>query len=154
MNKKCVIIISLLLAVILLGLYRFMVQGDVSVSQDGRTAIHLNASERDLVLAEMRGFLQSVQQINQAVADDNIQGVIDAAKRVGRAAQAEVPMSLMGKLPLEFKKLGFDTHQRFDQIALDAEEMGDTGYALKQLSELMNNCVACHAAHRFEVSKE
>jgi len=154
MNKKCWIIISLLIVVIAFGFYRFMIKVNVSVSQDGRTAIHLAPAERDVVLSEMRAFLQSVQLITQGVAEDNMQQVVDAAKSVGRAAQAEVPMSLMGKLPLGFKKLGFDTHQKFDQIAIDASDLGDGAYALKQLSELMQNCVACHATHRLDVEKQ
>ncbi len=154
MNRKCWIIISLLIAVIAFGFYRFMIKGSVSVSQDGRTAIHLAPAERDLVLAEMRAFLQAAQLITQGVAEDNMQQVVDAAKSVGRAAQAEVPMSLMGKLPLEFKQLGFDTHQKFDQLAIDASDLGDGAYTLKQLSELMQNCVACHAAHRLDVEKQ
>ena len=61
-----------------------------------------------------------------------------------------VPASLMGKLPLGFKQLGFDTHSRFDQLALDAESLGDAGQSLAALGELMANCVACHAAFRID----
>jgi hypothetical protein len=80
--------------------------------------------------------------------------VVEAARRVGAAAQQTMPGSLVGKLPLEFKKLGFDTHRKFDQLALDAEQLGDLEYTLKQLAELMNNCVACHATYRIDVVKE
>ena len=54
MNKKCSIVIGLLLVVIAGGIYKFIFQGSVSDSADGRVAIHLNSSETDLVLAEMR----------------------------------------------------------------------------------------------------
>ena len=47
-------------------------------------------------------------------------------------------------------ELGFDTHQRFDRLAMDAAELGDKMVALKQLSELMLNCVGCHAAYRID----
>ena len=57
MNKKCVVVIVLLLFVIAGGIYKFVFQGSVSVGNDGRVAILLNSSERDLVLAEMRAFL-------------------------------------------------------------------------------------------------
>ena len=62
-----------------------------------------------------------------------------------------MPGSLVGKLPLEFKKLGFDTHSKFTQLALDAEQLGDEQHALAQVSELMENCVACHAIYKIEV---
>ena len=54
MNKTCGGIIILLLLVISGGIYKFIFQGSTSPSTDGRSTIHLNADERDLVLAEMR----------------------------------------------------------------------------------------------------
>ena len=56
----------------------------------------------------------------------------------------------MGKLPMAFKQLGFDTHTKFDQLALDAEQMGDSGQTLEQLGVLMQNCVGCHAGYRID----
>ena len=46
--------------------------------------------------------------------------------------------------------LGFDTHRKFDTLALDAEQLGDPDHSLEQLAELMSNCVACHAAYRID----
>ena len=62
-----------------------------------------------------------------------------------------MPASLIGKLPIAFKKLGFDTHDRFDQLALNTEQLGDTGNVLPELAQLMQNCVACHAAYRIDL---
>jgi hypothetical protein len=152
MNKIYLTTIAVLVLIIAAGAYKFVIQGSVEESQDGRLAIQLDTGERDLVLAEMRAFLESVQQITQAITEKDMQGVAEQARKVGRAAQGEVPGSLMGKLPLEFKKLGFDTHSRFDQLALDAEQLGDEQHSLTQLSVLMKNCVACHAVYRIEVT--
>lgn len=151
MNKTCWSIIVVLIVIILGGAYKFMVQGNVSKSKDGRMAIHLTAGERALVLEEMRAFLASVQKIAKGISGNDMKLVADYARKVGKAAQAEVPGALIGKLPLAFKKLGFDTHSQFDQLALDAESFGDGSHALKQLTELMQNCVACHAGYRLEV---
>jgi hypothetical protein len=148
MNTKCLSVIAVLMLVILGGAYKFIVEGSTSESTDGRLAIHLNASERDLVLKEMRSFLVSVQQIAKGISEDNMDRVSKYARQAGAAAQEEVPVTLVGKLPLEFKKLGFDTHRKFDLLALDAESLGDGNHALKQLTELMENCVGCHAGHR------
>jgi mono/diheme cytochrome c family protein len=150
MNKKCWLIIMVLLFVILGGAYKFLIQGSTTESQDGRLAIHLTAGERNLVLSEMRSFLASVQQITQGLAENDMARVAEYAKKVGKNAQGEVPGTLMGKLPMEFKKLGFNTHMKFDQLALDASSMGDNGQILEQLSTLMQNCVACHASYRLE----
>jgi hypothetical protein len=62
--------------------------------------------------------------------------------------------SLIGKLPLEFKKLGFDTHSKFDQLAMDTQDLGDGNHALTGLATLLQNCVACHAAHQIEATDD
>ena len=154
MNKKCTITIVLLLLVIVGGIYKFIFQGAVSESTDGRIAVHLDAGETDLVLMEMRMFLEAVQQIVKGVNEDDMKLVAEAARRVGKEAQEAVPGTLMGKLPIELKKLGFDTHTRFDQMAMDAEELGDGSHALEQLATLMQNCVACHSAYRLDISSK
>jgi len=154
MNKKCFAIIVLLLFVIAGGVYKFIFQGSVTDSIDGRSVIQLNAGERTLVLAEMRSFLYSIQQITKGIAEKDMNLVVEYARKVGKAAQGEVPGTLMGKLPLQFKQLGRDTHVKFDQLALDAEDLGDSNHALSQLSDLMQNCIACHAAYRFEISSK
>ncbi len=151
MNKKCLAITVILLSIIAAGFYKFILQGSTAESDDGRTAILLDASERNLVLAEMRAFLTSVQKINQGVAEDNMELVAEYARKSGKAAQGEVPGTLIGKLPLQFKKLGGDTHAKFDQLAMDADDLGDRDQALEQLSTLMENCVACHATYRIDI---
>jgi len=154
MNKKCIVFIVVLLLVVMAGAYKFIIQGSVSSGSDGRTTIHLSTDERDLVLKEMRAFLESVQQITKGISNNNMELVAEYAKKVGTATQNEVPGTLMGKLPISFKKLGFDTHSKFDLLALDAESLGDSSHSLRQLSELMENCVACHATHRFEIREK
>lgn len=154
MCKKCWAVIVLLLALNVGMAYKFLVQGNVEQGSDGRVAIQLNAGERDFVLAEMRMFLETVQAIVANVNKGDMQAVAAAARKVGGAAQQAVPGALMGKLPVAFKKLGFDTHSKFDQLALDAEEMGDKTVIMDQLETLMQNCVGCHAAHRIDTVAE
>ena len=149
MNKTCVITISLLLVIVFGGVYKFVIQGDTSTGSDGRELIHLSAGEKDFVLTEMRLFLMSVQQITEGIAEDDMARVITHAKQSGKAVQNEVPASLAKKLPLQFKKLGFDTHAKFDQIAMDAQDMADPEHALSQLAVLLQNCTSCHGTYRF-----
>ena len=153
MCKKCWLVVSLLVLVIAGGAYKFMILGDTKDSTDGRQAIQLNPSEKDLVLSEMRSFLNGLQQISSGISDDDFKLVSEQARLLGYAAQEAVPTSLMGKLPMAFKKLGFDTHKKFDLLAMDAEELQDKEHTLKQMSTLMSNCVACHAAYRIETIK-
>lgn len=152
MKKLCGGIILLLLLVISGGIYKFIFQGTTSAGSDGRNVIHLTESERDLVLTEMRAFLNSVQKITQGVANNDLQLISEFARKAGTAAQAGVPGTLVGKLPLEFKQLGFDTHRKFEQLAMDNDDLGDSSQALIQLSNLMENCVACHAAYRIDIT--
>ncbi len=151
MNKKCLTITVILLSIIAAGFYKFIIQGSTTESTDGRTEILLTDSERNLVLAEMRAFLASIQQINQGIAEDNMALVAEHARKSGKTAQAGMPGTLVGKLPLKFKKLGGDTHKKFDQLAMDAEDLGDRDQALEQLSALMKNCVSCHATYRIDI---
>ncbi len=133
--------------------YLFLWKGDTQPTEDGRTAILLNSSERALVLGEMRDFLVAVQAVLDAANRDDPSAAAPAARRVGMAAQQAVPATLVGKLPAEFKTLGFDTHRQFDQLALDAEQLGDPDHTRQQLAALMNNCLACHAAYRIDATQ-
>lgn len=146
--KSCWSISAVLIVVIVAMGYKFIIVGSVVPATDGRQAIVLAPGERDLVLSEMRMFLSSIQKITEAVSKDEMEIAAKYAREVGLAAQQAVPGSLMGKLPLAFKKLGFDTHSKFDALALDAESLGDSQHTMQQLSTLMNNCVACHASYQ------
>ena len=64
-------------------------------------------------------------------------------------AEAETPGSLFRKLPLEMKVLGFDTRKKFDEIAADAIKLKNPQHTVKQLSNAMSNCIACHEVYRF-----
>ena len=152
MCKVCWIVVAVLVLLLAAVTYKFVIQGQVTDSADGRTAILLEGNERDLVLFEMRVFLESVQLITSGISENDMTRVANAARQSGSNAQMAVPGSLVGKLPLAFKKLGFDTHVRFDELALDAEQLGDRDHALAQLNAILMNCVACHATYRFEVS--
>jgi len=148
--KLCWSITGILILAIVAMSYKFMIAGSVAPASDGRQALILEPAERDLVLTEMRMFLSSVQKITLALTEEDMEAVVKAAREVGLAAQQAVPGSLAGKLPLAFKKLGFDTHKKFDALALDAEQLGDPNHVLQQLSTLMNNCVACHSTYQIQ----
>lgn len=150
MCKTCWLSV-VILAVLLLGtVYKFVFEGSTRQSTDNRLAIQVTAGEKDMVLAEMRAFLASVQQITHGVSSKDMQLIATSARTVGLVAQQGMPGSLMGKLPLEFKQLGRNTHEQFDLLALDAEQLEDAEHSLSQLGALMQNCVACHAAYRLE----
>ena len=132
--------------------YSFVLVGKVEPADDGRTAVLVSAGERDFVLAEMRQFLEAVQQISDGLARGDMKQVEAAAKAVGMSTTHGIPPSLRGKLPLEFKKLGFDTHKKFDRLALASASLPVPKELLAQLSEILLNCTGCHAGYKLKVS--
>jgi cytochrome c556 len=115
-----------------------------------RKAIRLSAEGKAHIHMEMRQFLSTTQKIVSGAAANDMKMVAGAAHEAGMAAAHDVPPGLRAKLPLEFKKLGQATHQGFDDLARDADSLGDANHALKQLSQVLGNCVSCHALYRIE----
>lgn len=118
---------------------------------DQRQIIELTEDERNFVLTEMRNFLDSVQGIIDAVAEGRPKDAAEAARHSGMHVMRNAPQTLMGKMPMEFRKLGMDTHQRFAAIAEEAAAMGDEKSILRQLSAMLANCSACHQGYRIGV---
>jgi hypothetical protein len=155
MTRRLCCPLTIVLALVVAALvYVFAIRGQVLPASDGRTVVLLAPGERDLVLTEMRDFLVALQQISQSIADGDATRAVQAARRVGGASQHQVPPGLVGKLPLAFKRLGFDTHSGFDELALNIEQFGDTAQALPELAALMKNCIACHAAYRIDLEPQ
>jgi cytochrome c556 len=118
-----------------------------------RKPIRLAAEEKAHIHLEMRLFLSGTQKIVTGASANDMKMVAESARELGMAAAHEVPARLREKLPLEFRKLGQATHQGFDDLARDAESLGDANHALKQLGQVMGNCVSCHAMYRLETGK-
>jgi cytochrome c556 len=110
----------------------------------------LSATERNAILIEMRGFLESVQGIVAGLAEQNTRAIATSARTSGMASAQGVPQALKDKLPTEFKKLGMATHMAFDGLARESMEIGDRQVILKQLGALMGNCTTCHAGYRID----
>ncbi|PIV88251.1 MAG: hypothetical protein COW48_07020 [Hydrogenophilales bacterium CG17_big_fil_post_rev_8_21_14_2_50_63_12] len=115
-----------------------------------RAPIRLTAQEKSHIHLEMRLFLSATQKIVIGAAANDMKMLAQAAREGGMAAAHEVPAGLRAKLPLAFKQLGHATHQGFDDLARDAESLGDANHALQQLGEVMSHCVSCHALYRIE----
>lgn len=117
---------------------------------DVRTVIELSPQHRALVLDEMRQFLAGLQQITDALSRDDMESVGQAARALGVSMSHQVPADLKRALPQEFRKLGHAVHSSFDQIALDADSLGDTSHALSQLGETLSRCVSCHSTYQIQ----
>ena len=147
-----VVVLSIILNIALV--YLFLIKGETVKSADGRTAIIMNKDNKDFVLAEMRDFLESVQQINEGIVNDNSQLIIDAGKKSGGSVIEHAPKGMLKTLPAGFKSLGFSTHDIFDKISIKAQENYSKEGAQQQLNTLLNNCIACHRSYKIEVKTE
>lgn len=142
-------ILFLIMTVVASGLaYKFILKGDTEVEPDGRITILFNDAERTFFLNEMRNFLIAVQQITDGIEKDSMTQIASAAKKVGSADLGHVPAGIMAKLPLATKKMGLATHKAFDQIAMDAESLGDKDHSLSQLNKVLSTCTACHGIYK------
>lgn len=119
---------------------------------DVRTPLLLDATERHLVLSEMRGFVSAIDRILEGVTQEDMQQIATVARSMGSTAANAVPPSVMAKLPDEFKVFASRVHGTFDVIALDAESLGDTAHTIEQLAGLTKHCVACHAIYQIRGS--
>ena len=110
----------------------------------------LSATERNAILIEMRGFLESVQGIVAGLAEQNTRAIATSARTSGMASAQGVPQALKDKLPTEFKKLGMATLMAFDGLIRESMEIGNRQVILKQVGALMGNCTTCHAGYRID----
>jgi len=143
-------VIVVLLLIIAAMAYKFIVAGSTEKTEDGRVAILLEPGERALILREMRAFVAGLQLMSDALSRDDMKGVAKVAREMGtaRAHDVDVPLAMMGKLPLGFKTLAFSVHGGFDTIAIDAEGKGMPKHTLGQLSDVLQKCVACHGSYQ------
>lgn len=141
---------------------------------DARQAVPVPAARREMILAQMRDFLRSVNGVlNGAMAGDTAQ-MRAAAAAAGMAAmhqrgragggmgpgphagmgpgmgQGMGPM-MGGGMPPAFMQLGHATHSGFDSLAAAIARGASRDTALTRLGQLTSQCVSCHAAYRLEV---
>ena len=135
----------LLWAVTIAVLVWFFARGNPPVVNDDRTVILLHPEERELVLSEMRGLLAATQGILEGANQNDMPRVIEAARAAGMVGTADINMTLMAKLPLEFKAMGMEIHHDMDSIAIAAEDGKSPAELLKMTSSTLSKCVACHA---------
>jgi hypothetical protein len=140
-------LMALLLWIMTIAVFAwFFIRGNTRAGTDGRTAIVVQSSERDLILSEMRGLLSAVHGILEGANQGDLNRVVQSSRSAGMAAAADVNPLLMAKLPLAFKTLGMSVHRDMDEIANAAEGGKPAPELLKMTSNTVAKCVACHAA--------
>lgn len=150
MQKKITSVLLLISFALNVGLiYQFFYKGEKVVpAKEGRYEIKMTKENREFVMAEMRGFLESVQKINEGIAKNDPEIIAKVGQQSGTCKMDAVPQGLVKSLPFEFKQMGFQTHELFDVMAKMAKKKYDRQLTQEKLNQLLNNCVACHKTYK------
>ena len=140
------IVISIALAYILL----FMGTEMVKLPDDNRIVVKYEPDLRDLVMSEMRDYLEVINEIQQGLAENDPNKIVKAATRQGKISLEETPVRLLKLSPLACKQMGFKGHDIFQAIADSAKVHFSKSTVNRQLAELTNNCIVCHRTYRVE----
>lgn len=120
---------------------------------DKRRILSITEIQRNHVLTEMRAFLAGTQGILDALLREDMAAVARHARPLGMSMAHKGEDHLKEVLSKEFMHLGMSVHKDFDQIAADAESLKDPKHTLRQLSESMKKCVACHADYQIRIKE-
>jgi cytochrome c556 len=120
---------------------------------DRRELVHFPPALQRETLATMRGHLQGLAEIEQALAEGRMN---DAARiatmKLGMSSMHGDQMEQETKyMPPPMRELGAQLHRQAGEFAVaaqDAAATGDTRQPMVLLGRLTQTCVACHAAYR------
>lgn len=103
MKSSKIAIAAILLWVVTVAVFAwFSIRGNTVAGSDSLTAVVLGASERELVLSEMRGLFGGVHGILDGINRGDMKQAASAARAVGTASAADVNPALLAKLPMPF----------------------------------------------------
>jgi mono/diheme cytochrome c family protein len=122
-------------------------------AQDTRIQVDFPPMMQDHMMANMRDHLLALQIITQQLSSQQFDAAADTAEhRLGMSAMDSHGSSHMGKLmPKGMAIIGTNMHHaasRFALAAKDAEIDGGLEKAFGALSEVMQQCVACHTGYK------
>jgi hypothetical protein len=144
--KQCVLLVLSAL---------FLLDAAAADDADRRERVALPEMMQRHMLANMRDHLLAIAQVQDALAD----GSFDAAgsiaeERLGMSSLASHGASHMAPyMPEPMRAIGSQMHRAASQFALIAQDASvdqDLPRALKSLSAITRQCVACHAAYRVQ----
>jgi hypothetical protein len=122
---------------------------------DTRVAVELPPPMRAHMLANMRDHLTALHEIQAALASDEAGRAAGIAeRRIGMSSLESHGAGHMAPyMPKPMQDIGTAMHRAASRFARVAEEAGvrrDLRPALQALSEVTQQCVACHAGYRLK----
>ena len=122
-------------------------------AEDMRQRVELPFPMQAHMLANMRDHLRALETITRQLADAQYEAASETAEsRLGMSAmQAHGAAHMAPFMPEPMRAIGTAMHHAASQFAItarDAEVTGDLGAAFGALSQVMQQCVACHEGFR------
>ncbi len=122
-------------------------------ADDGRVTVKLPNMMREHMLSNMRDHLLALEEITRFLASQNYDEAAEVAEnRLGMSSLELHGASHIGRfMPKKMGAIGTNMHRaasRFALTAKDAELDGGLNKAFSALSEVMQQCVACHAGYK------
>ncbi|WP_449370686.1 hypothetical protein [Thiomonas sp.] len=125
-----------------------------ATSAGGRTWVHFPAAAKRATLAQMRGHLQALGEIQTALSKSEFELAAHLAEnKLGVSSMHGEMFDSARYMPAGMREMGYAMHQSASQFALvaqDASVTGDVRPALAALARVTQNCVACHAAYKLK----
>ncbi len=124
-----------------------------ALADDGRQTVQLPDMMREHMLSNMRDHLLALEEITRYLANQQYDKAAEIAEnRLGMSSMSLHGASHLGKfMPKEMGAIGTNMHRaasRFALAATDAEIEGGLNKAFAALSEVMQQCVACHSGYK------
>lgn len=122
-------------------------------AQDARVKVELPPMMQEHMLANMRDHLLALQTITRLLASQEYEEAADIAEnRLGMTSLESHGASHMGQfMPKEMGAIGTNMHRAASRFAISARDAAIEGGLEKSfaaLSEVMEQCVACHAGYK------
>jgi cytochrome c556 len=120
-----------------------------------RQEVKLPPMVREHMLRNMRDHLMALEEITRSLGDKQFDKAAEIAEsRLGMSSLDTHGASHMSQfLPQEMGQIGMKMHRaasRFSIAAINAELEGGQTKALSALSEVIQQCVSCHAGYKIQ----
>ena len=137
----------------ILLLSQLLISATYASDEDNRQLVELPPPMRQHMLSNMRDHLQSISDIQAALAAGDFEKAAEVAEsRLGMSSLESHGASHMAKfMPDNMQSIGTEMHRAASRFALVAQQSavnGDFKTALESLAKITRQCVACHAAYR------
>lgn len=126
-----------------------VIAGMQAAADDGRQPIGLPEMLQRHMMMNMRDHLAALDEILAAMGNGELDRAAEIAEqRLGMSSLDSHGAGHMAEfMPKGMREAGTRMHRAASRFALTAQE-GELTPACKQLSEVTDACVACHAAYR------